>query len=289
MKNFKLFTLVMLATALVFSSCTKDEEEIAKPTIKFVGTDNSVEFDMLGAPHNADFFAKITAEAKIKEFTIKETITKDNDEIASADYDVETTKKAKGEKAFDYNFKKMFTQANFTDAKKIEYLFTVTDKENQSVEKRFTITKKVAAVTTPLANEVSGAIFNLAGSEKGAWDLVADMAKALGDADADKDMANTTPNNDATNFRKEWEAKNATTFVKVMGMPYEQFDSEEAAKGYFMSQMASASAKAENVAKGNVYVAKLRGEENYAVIKVTDIVETDGDNNDKIVFTYKKK
>ncbi len=289
MKNFKLFTLVMLATALVFSSCSTDEEETAKPTIKFVGNyGDSVDFNpVAGMTKDIVFNVNLSAEAKIKSFTITET--KFGNENTASPFDGDNTKKAKGEVSYTYNFSKTLSHADFANGvTKIEYLFTVNDKDGNKVEKTFTV--NFATITeTPLANEVSGAIFNLAGPEKGAWDLVADVAKSLGDADADKDMANTTTNADAANFKKEWEAKNATTFVKVMGMPYEAFGSEEAAKGYFMAQMASASAKVENVAQNDIYVAKLRGEENYAVIKVTEIVETADDNNDKIVFTYKKK
>ncbi len=285
MKNFKLFTLVMLATALVFSSCSKDEEEVAKPTIKFVGNYGS-DVDFTPATEMTKeivFNANLAAEAKIKSFTITEK--KYGTSTATNPYDADNTKKAKGEVSYTYNFSKTLSHSDLSGGvTKIEYIFEVTDKEGNNVEKIFTV-NVVTTTSTPLANEENGVIFNLQGLEKGAWDLVNDMAKAANDNDADKDMANTTGGNAV--FKKEWEAKNATMFVKVTGMTYDEFSSEEAAKGYYSSK--TPVTKVENVAANDIYVAKLRGEDNYAVIKITNVVETPNDNNDKIEFTYKKK
>ncbi len=290
MKNLKLITLMMFAMTLAFTSCSDDTDKAA-PTIKFAGIEgSSYDFSVNDQAKELVFNVKLAAEAEIKSFDIK--MIKSGMATLEEAYDIEGTKKIKkGETAATYNFERTITPncfVNGTDMfNKIEFIFTLVDKDETKVEKTFTV-NLVAPQDEgeELKTEVNGVIYNIHGQQKGAWDLVGDMAKSTSDADADKDMINSTTN--PTDFLKGWSANNGTTFVKApAGMPYAAFATDKTAKDVYAA--GSATTTVSNAAQGDIYIVKLRGEENYAVIKVTGITVTDNDNNDKIEFTYKKK
>lgn len=168
--------------------------------------------------------------------------------------------------------------------------FTVTtDKEGEG-----TATYKIT-VATALTTGNNGVIYHMLGSGAGAWDLVKNVAKRSADAEADKDMKNTTSLATApgTNFfEARWEAGNATKFVKANSYDYAAASFESAKAAYAAGT--AVSKLTADVVKGDIYIAKLRGEDKYAVIKIEDVVltpnNTDGTfvNTDNIVFSYKK-
>ncbi|MDB5256239.1 MAG: hypothetical protein JWM14_934 [Chitinophagaceae bacterium] len=91
---------------------------------------------------------------------------------------------------------------------------------------------------------------------------------------------------DCGTFRKGWDRENGTTFKKASnGFGYDNAThndlDEEFNSGINLSPNA-----VDNVAVGDLYIAKLRGGNNYAIIKITGI--TEGTNN-FIEFSAKRK
>jgi len=91
---------------------------------------------------------------------------------------------------------------------------------------------------------------------------------------------------DCGSFRKGWDRQNGTTFKKAgSGFGYDNAThndlDEEFNSGINLSPNA-----VNNVAVGDLYIAKLRGGNNYAIIKITGI--TEGTNN-YIEFSAKRK
>lgn len=91
---------------------------------------------------------------------------------------------------------------------------------------------------------------------------------------------------DCGSFRKGWDGQNGTTFKKASnGFSYDNAthnDLDEA----FNSGINLFPNAVNNVAVGDIYIVKLRDEDNYAIIKITGI--TEGTNN-FIEFSAKRK
>lgn len=165
------------------------------------------------------------------------------------------------------------------------YTFSVTDKDGNTANKSFTVT--VAANATPMTNETTGAFFHIQGSLEGAYDLMNGAVVSASGADADKDMENTDDAGVA--FTGSWEAANSTMFVKDNSFDYANATVEAAMSSF---SNGTAAAAVTNPADGDIYIAKLRGGNTYAVIKVTDVDPTDNTcncgNTGKITFDFKK-
>lgn len=89
-----------------------------------------------------------------------------------------------------------------------------------------------------------------------------------------------------TSFRKGWDRQNGTTFKKASsGFGYDNATHNNL-ETEFNSGINFSPNAVDNVALGDLYIAKLRGENNYAIIKITGI--TEGTNN-YIEFSAKRK
>ncbi len=97
-------------------------------------------------------------------------------------------------------------------------------------------------------------------------------------------MKNTSTVNDG--WKNEWTSMNGTLFVKANSYNYANATLEAAIAAY---NAGTPSQTVTNPAANDIYIAKLRGGNNYVVIKVTNVVETTNDNLDKIEFSYKKQ
>ena len=133
MKKMKLFALMFLAGALIFSSCKKDDEEvaIAGPSITFQGGNNSLDFDdTVGIDVNVDF----TAEGEVSVFKLTFL---DGDSI----FDLTST--YKGDKSGTYRFirEKSLIGADLQKGLgEVKYIFTLTDKESNTKTATYTVT-----------------------------------------------------------------------------------------------------------------------------------------------------
>ncbi len=165
------------------------------------------------------------------------------------------------------------------------YTFTVTDRDGNTSSTSYTVT--VAPNATPMTNEVTGAFFHIQGSLEGAYDLVTETVVAAAGSDADKDMKNT--DDAGVTFTGSWEAGNSTLFVKDNSFDYTNA-TVEAAMASFNSGTSTATVS--NPANGDIYIARLRGANNYAVINVVNVDPNDNTcncgNTGKITFDFKK-
>ena len=288
MKKIKFLALMMVAGALVFTSCKKDDETIPAPTISLSGGSSVVV--PLTNDTNVVFNATIGAEGKIDAFTVVEKkVESDGTEHSNTPEDVSA---AKGETAYTYNFDKTFNAASFTDGTytytKILYVFSITDKEGQSISKTYTVTLESANQETPFTTEVlTGNFWHIEGPNAGAYDLDGDATvTSSGDAST-KSMINTDPASvasDPSSFTGSWESGNNTEFVKDNSFDYATATIEGATAAYAAG---NASGTVTNPAVNDVYIAK-KGNI-YYVIKITAVTpEAAKNNNGQIKFSYKK-
>lgn len=281
MKKVKFLALMFLAGSTMFTSCKKDETTMAEPTISFANGISNYEISATATyPWSQTITPTITAEGEIKTFTVKKK------DASGASSTVAITGSFSGKTSFTETFTIVCAA---TDSYPLQIIFNVTDKEDMGIEKIFTITQAGAAGTTLAYENTSAILYNLQGPTgyKGAWDLVANVAKASADASADKDMKNTTPNppTGTYGFTVEWVAMNSTMFVSASSLTYATATLEDITAAYAAG---TPTATVTTPTVNSLYVAKLRGGSNYALIKVTAINTTTSDNLDNITFSYKK-
>ncbi len=287
MKKIKFLALMMIAGALVFTSCKKDDETIPAPTISLSGG-SSVVVPLTGDT-NVVFNATISAEGKINSFTVLERKIEADGTVHTGSPD--EVSDAKGETAFTYNFDKTFNATSFVEGSilyaKIEYKFTVTDKEGVSITKTYTVTLKTNQ-GTPFTHEITtGNFWHIQGQNAGAYDLDGDATVTSSGSDDIKSMVNTdpaSPNSDPSSFTGSWESKNSTEFVKDNNFDYANATVEAATAAYTTGTPAGT---VTNPVVDDIYIAK-KGNE-YYVIKITSLnSDATKSNAGQIKFSYKK-
>ena len=160
----------------------------------------------------------------------------------------------------------------------------VTDKDNVSSTVSITIT------TEEPFTEKNGQFFHIASANAGAFDLVADMNRTSGEDDLNKDMVNTdeaATNQEDSKFTGSWESANGTLFKASNASLYDNPTNLGFTWSTTLGDITASSAVS-NPSVGDVYLAKLRGNANYVVIKVTDIKDVAMGNTGEITFSYKK-
>lgn len=148
MKNFKIIALIMLAGTMLFSSCAKDEDEIATPSIAFSNGNTELVFD---GTNSVDVTIDVAAEGKVSDFVL---VKKIKDATGTSENPITTDYDFKGETSGSFRFQRTAAEitADITlstdDPKKVEYIFTLTDKEGSV--KTATYTVKMAAAQAGL-------------------------------------------------------------------------------------------------------------------------------------------
>jgi hypothetical protein len=166
------------------------------------------------------------------------------------------------------------------------YTFRVTDKNGLTAES--VVRVDVKASGTPMTTEVTGQFFHIGGSLQGSYNLVAAANVASTAANEGvRDMSNT----DAIGspFTGSWDAKNSTRFVKANGFDYAGATVQAAEAAY---NAGTAAAAVNGPVVGDIYIARLRGANDFAVIKITSVDPNNNDcncgNRGKITFDFKK-
>ena len=137
MKKMKLFALMFLAGALIFSSCKKDDDDvaIAGPSITFQNGNNSLDFDT-NNPEGIDVNVDFKADGKVASFKIT---------FLDGDSIIDLTSTYKGDKSGTYRFERSAAKVG-ADLQKgsgtVKYLFTLIDKEDN--KKQATYIVKIA-------------------------------------------------------------------------------------------------------------------------------------------------
>jgi hypothetical protein len=274
-KSNLFFALGAIALMGVFSNCSKDTTA-NPPVVKFT---NDVSTYAATSGGSYTIVGTITSDVGLTDVTFtKVTDAGETQLLKVTDF---TDKKA---------YTIMFLDSNITVAHKVKV--TATDK-NGSTSLNFSIT--VAAGGTALATEKTGVIYHIqASSGNGAWDLVADVKKMSGDAATSKDMIQASNNVSGSAWVAGWNvgAGCGTTYVKASAsFDYTTATVESTTAAYTGG---TSTASVTGVANGDIYIAKLRGGSDYAVIKITtvdpnDASQTAGSNKGSITFSYKKK
>jgi hypothetical protein len=278
MKKMKIFALMLLAGATVFTSCKKDEETTAGPSISFANGISSYEISNTATfPWSQTITATVTAEGEIKTMSVRKK------DATGASSTVAITGSYAGKTSFTETFT---ISCAATDNYPLEIIFSVTDKNDQGMDKTFTITLQGSS-GTPFAQTKSGQFYHIAGLLKGAYDLDGDAEVASSGTASAKSMKNTDVAGSA--FTGSWmsDAANGTQYVKANTYDYTNATVESATSAYAAG---TASATVTNPAANDIYIGK-KGT-TYYVIKITAVEPTystgTGGNQGRITFGYKK-
>ncbi len=289
MKKMRIFALIVLAGATIFTSCKKDEETVlADPTISFQGGTNSLVFNGTNA---IDVNVTVAAEGKIETVSLQGPSlsgTGTTTTPITALFGTSGSDNAKNQTSAIYMFQ--VSSANLALAlvnhtTGFTYTFTVTDQEGKSTTATFTVTTPAAA-NTPFASNQTGVFYHVAGLLHGAYDLDANATVGISGLATAKSMKNTDLAGAA--FTGTWtsDAANATMYVKTT-TAYSAIYQENAATLYAAG---TASATVTNPALNDVYIAK-KGT-TYYVISITAVEPAfstgTGTNTGRITFNYKK-
>ena len=286
MKKLKLFALGLLSSGLLLTSCQKDEDEAVGPDISVMVNGAAAQDGKVSvAPGAALAFTWIARQGDVD--LQKFEIFQDNNSLANT---------TNGGNTLPYTNIKASENTTYNDGITLQasanlgtttYGFVITDEDGLS--KRVNIDVVVEAETTPLNTEVVGAFFHIGGSLEGAYDLKNDNQVASSQPNDNKDMMNTDVA--GTPFTGSWIAANSTRFVKLpSSYDYEAATVESAAAAY---DDGTPTASVIDPDAGEMYVAKLRGNNAYVVIKVTAVNPNDNTcscgNTGKITFDYRKE
>jgi len=298
---FSLFTLILLS-ATIFISCSKDEstgDGTVTPTIFFKKAPTYVSSNM--SMLSKEWFkvgitalANKNSQSPLAKIEVYSTVTNMIPVLETSIVLPEGDLSVQG-----YDKEWGFYATDLGGMQKWE--FKVTDVNGMSSSVTFNITTPIIDTTgggggtdpsTPFGSPRSGSIYNLAAASTYgvAFDLVNNVTKLTTDPDAVKDMCNTTVVASAPApyaFQNEWIAKNTTKFVDVTAAGFDYLaPTFGTAKAAF--EAGTQTSTITGVLANRMYVAKLRGLDEYAVIKISSVDLTTSDNLDKINFTYKK-
>ena len=187
------------------------------------------------------------------------------------------------------SYTETFTQDAPEDGVSETYTFIVTDSDGESASKSLTVSGISGVVSTPFGPEIIGDFFHVGGSLEGAYDLVAETVVASAGSEADKDMKNIDIA--GGNFTGSWTTGtgNGSQFVKSNTFDYANGTVEDA-----MAVFAAGSATNTvlNPSLNDIFIVKLRGGSDYALLQVTDRDVSDNTCNcsdlGKITFKFKK-
>ncbi len=180
---------------------------------------------------------------------------------------------------------RFYTNSNQVATEK--WYFKITDSRGESKTIVLTI---FTAHVTPLNCEFFGVLYNSIGPFANSWDLLADTSISLSLPDSSADMRNTTTSTSYAPyyFFNSWRSLNTTKFKRLNYFSYENAILEDAVDAYSGTTISQPSSYANTVSPGIMYVARLRGRNNYVVIRVNNVIYTDSDSLDRIEFSYKK-
>lgn len=291
MKKLLNYVAALAAGAMVFTSCADDiNEDTPRPTLTVTELNFGINSgDVDATPGSTIAFrwnaVKAGGGADMEKFEIIQTGVNVTTPIPST----------AGNRSVPLNSMPSAIQNQYIDTLVLNagsnlgvttYTFRVTDKNGLTAET--VVRVEVKASGTPMTTEVTGQFFHIGGSLQGSYDLVAGANIASTPANEGvRDMSNSDAIGNP--FTGSWDAKNATRYVKVTGFDYANATAQAAEAAY--------TAGANNVAVngpavGDIYVARLRGANNFAVIKVTAIDPNNNDcncgNRGKLTFDFKK-
>lgn len=169
------------------------------------------------------------------------------------------------------------------------FTFILKDNDDVTTTKTLTVTGTSGVISTPFGSQVTGAFFHVGGSLQGAYDLVGETTIAAAGLEASKDMKNTDMA--GANFSGSWTAGtgNGSLYIRANSFDYANGSVEDAMAAYAAGTPGGTML---NPLSGNIFIAKLRGGTDYAVIQIVTVDPLNNECNcvrtGKITFNFKK-
>lgn len=269
-KIFLILPAMLLAVLTLFTSC-EDTDGTVDETISAVIGSGDVEEASVG--DTIMFEVSIVAEDKLETIEVRKGTTTIDD---VTDFD--------NPESHVYDFIYVVEAADA--GKTLEFAFIITDKKDVSITENYEVS--INGLLTLLEYEKSGSILgNKIGPNESAWNLVTNVRES-GSATSDMQNPSIGTGTEAEQWIKGWDAETSTMFVKANDYDYENAAVETAESTYASG---SASGQVRDVAVGDIYIAKIRGGDEYAVIKITkvdDLITGGASHTEEIGFDYKK-
>lgn len=265
----------LIAGSMFLTSCG-DDDVLPTPTIDFVAGQGLETADFNTTP-GAQFTVVILAQKAGKD--LKElNVSRDGANITGYPIEIPSGRRD--------TYRDTITISVPMNAGTYTYEYIITDNDNQQGVRSL----KVTVAGSATMQEFTGRrIYNRQGTQNGAFDLVNNVS--IASSANTGDMQDNTPTTGAPIYQKGWtpdEGSN-TTFVKQNNYDYDAATPTTAATAFGTSTIVS---NITNVAVGDIFIARLRGGADYAVIKITNVFDDGqtgpGLNNDYIEFSYKK-
>jgi len=133
----------------------------------------------------------------------------------------------------------------------------------------------------------NGKIWNIIGINIGSWNLVDNVSVSSPGPNSSKDMKNLNPTGNPYYFSCGWESLNNTLFVIDNTFDYANTFKQSIIRSAYLAGSPSNTIDSVNI--GDIIIAKIRGNDEYMAIKITNIGLTTSDNLDFIEFEYKKE
>jgi len=274
MKKFsRFFSMLAIAAVALLSSCSDDNDPKPAPTISaYVGSSNSGNTGNFEAGTNVSITVVVNAPADIDQINGTVTVVGGSTQTLT-DFPIK--------KGFDTKTThSVVVGYEVTNATTV-FTFTVKDKDGSTSTTTYT-------VNPAFVEKADQTIYNALAPTGyyGAYNL--ETLSGVPSSSNDKDMQDMTPS--ATGiYAKGWDGASGTVFVKSNSYDYANAN-WATAKAAFAAGTSTNSVT--NAAVGDIYIAKLRNQDNYAVIKVTAVVDDEqvgtGKNQDYIKFNVKK-
>jgi hypothetical protein len=192
-------------------------------------------------------------------------------------------------KNFDYNYVGSTGGSTGTEV----WTFTIIDEKANETSKSITITNfgTGGASLVEIEQDNDGKtlkVYNFQGPNSGAYDLKVGGNLFSADSNSSKDIQDSTTTAEITTWPARWTSRNGTMFKKMTNYNWANVTNSAHLLAAW-NDVAGGGSLIILVKKGDVYVAKLRGLDEYVLIEITDVVSTSVDNTDYVQFRFKKK
>ncbi len=284
--KFKHLLLALAVPAVAFlASCGGETDDSApKPTITF-NTQAGFVFSDKNLTPDSPIMIGIVATSndnKLKEIRVQLST---NGGATTTVYDSVVNSKTT---TYTYNFKVTGAVGD-----KLKYTFVAVDDNGETASVSLTIT--IVLPPSPLELIQNQQVYNALGTGIAAYDLNNSSPVPQNDPNTIKDIKDLTDVNvtNPAKFAQAWGSGNGAKFVKVTVDDYNNAASTDDLLDLWNTKGGSSASTVSNIAKGE-YILIKTGQPSvgfpYYVVKIEDVITTTtvGDNNDRIVFSYKK-
>jgi hypothetical protein len=288
MKNIKFLSLFALLSvgALFLTNCSGTDDDVPEPSpvVNFIGGTDYVDEDISLAA-SSTFTMGITAShsSNIKSIKITRAI--------SGNVAIELLDSSVNDKVITDFF---FTITTQNSAGTEVYSFIVADKDGNSTTKSLTVTNlgdpgKDLVEFLVDNNADTFKVWNFRGPKAGAYGIT--LGDNLNASDpgneADKDIQDSTTLSETSTWPARWTSRNGSMFRKVTTSSWASITND--AELLAAWDAVGTSQTTVNITEGDLYVMMLGGDNGFALVEITDVVSTAGDNNDYVAFRYKKQ